>query len=121
MAQFLCDENLSSTVVAALRVAGLDAVGWTEVGERGASDDAVMARARALSRVLLTRDLDFSDTRAFPPGTHPGIVVCRLPNITPPETLGRELAEFLVRCDHELLQGSLAVLEPGGRVRFRVQ
>ena len=121
MARFLCDENLSATVVAALRAADLDVVAWTEVGERGASDDAVMDQAKALSRVLVTRDLDFSDILAFPPGSHPGIVVCRFPNITPPATLGRELAGFLAGCDHELLHGSLAVLEPGGRVRFRVQ
>jgi predicted nuclease of predicted toxin-antitoxin system len=27
--------------------------------------------------VLVTLDLDFSDVRAYPPGTHPGIVVLR--------------------------------------------
>jgi predicted nuclease of predicted toxin-antitoxin system len=29
-------------------------------------------------RFLITQDLDFSDTRQFQPGTHPGILLVRL-------------------------------------------
>lgn len=43
----------------------------------GAADPDVLSACRAEARVLLTLDLDFSDVRAYPPGTHPGIVVLR--------------------------------------------
>jgi len=30
--------------------------------------------------MLVTQDLDFSDVRAFAPGTHPGLFIVRLPD-----------------------------------------
>ena len=41
-----------------------------------------MQACRTEGRILITLDLDFSDIRAYPPGTYPGIWVLRPPKQT---------------------------------------
>ena len=44
----------------------------------GHVDPDIWEAAQRESRVLITQDLDFSDSRKFVPGTHHGIVLVRL-------------------------------------------
>lgn len=80
---FLIDESLPRAVTRALVAAGHDVADVRDVGLRGASDDAIAARARETSSIVVSGDLDFSNALRFPPGTHPGIVVARLPDAIP--------------------------------------
>jgi predicted nuclease of predicted toxin-antitoxin system len=43
----------------------------------GRNDPDVLAAATAEGRMLLTLDRGFGDARAYPPGSHPGIVGLR--------------------------------------------
>ena len=43
----------------------------------GAPDSVLSERCRSEDRVLMTLDLDFANVRAYPPKSHPGIVVFR--------------------------------------------
>jgi predicted nuclease of predicted toxin-antitoxin system len=91
---FLVDESLPRAVTRALVAAGHDVVDVRDVGLRGASDDAIAARARATSSIVVSGDLDFSNALRFPPGTHPGIVVTRLPDaIAPADMAARPLRQ----------------------------
>ena len=47
---------------------------------KGRPDPEVWTGAQQDGRVLLTQDLDFSDTREFVPGSHHGCVIFRLGN-----------------------------------------
>lgn len=84
-----------------------------------APDAQIAERARQTGAALLTRDLDFSDVRHYPPDQYGGIVVLRLPDhFTAAEivvVLERYLAEprFL-----ENLPGRLSIVDEN-RVRFR--
>jgi len=71
------DENLSRQTLRVLRDAGYDAEGVHDEGLSGASDPSVWEHACAEGRLLITLDLDFSDVRQFPPGSHPGILLIR--------------------------------------------
>lgn len=72
------DENLPTALVPALSKRGhdVDTVAAEELS--GARDEQVWAAAQAEGRLLITQDLDFSDTRRYRPGTHAGVVVIRL-------------------------------------------
>ena len=48
----------------------------------GASDPRLLAACVAEDRILITLDLDFSDIREYPPGSHRGIWVLRPPHQT---------------------------------------
>lgn len=74
MAASLVDESLPRAVTRALVAAGHDVVDVRDVGLRGATDDAIAARARETSSIVVSGDLDFSNALRFPTGTHPGIM-----------------------------------------------
>jgi predicted nuclease of predicted toxin-antitoxin system len=75
--RFKLDENIPVRVLSALRTHGHDVETAVTEGLAGAVDAALLAACTAEERVLITLDLDFSDIREFPPGSHKGIWVLR--------------------------------------------
>lgn len=71
------DENLGLSAVALLRQAGYTAERVHDEGLSGAPDSVIWQRVCQEGRFFITLDLDFSDVRRFPPGTHPGILLLR--------------------------------------------
>ncbi len=116
MARFLIDESLPRSVTAALAAAGHEALDARDCGLRGAPDDTVYARAVAESRVLVSGDTDFANTLRFRPGTHPGIVVLRVPNGWTPAERARRLKAALDDAILGAVTGATVIVEPA-RVR----
>lgn len=75
--RFKLDENLDVRAEAALSSAGHDVATVVGQGLGGATDSAIAQAVGVEGRVLVTLDRGFADLRAYPPGTHPGIVVLR--------------------------------------------
>ena len=76
--RFKIDENLPVEVVDLLTSRGHDALSVVDQGMSGAGDSDVAEICLSEERCLVTLDTDFSDIRAYPPGSHPGIIVFRL-------------------------------------------
>lgn len=74
--RFKADENISRQLVQLLFDHGHDAQTVAEEGLAGAPDARIAAVAAREQRMILTTDRGFADVRAYPPGTHAGIV-CR--------------------------------------------
>ena len=115
--RFKLDENLPELVREALSELGHDAHTVAEEGLSGAHDDTVLEACVAEDRVLITLDLDFSDIRAYPPGSYPGIWVLR------PPTQAFKVIAALVRAGVQLsaverVKGQLWVIDER-RVRIR--
>ncbi len=75
--QFKTDENIHPDVAVMLRSAGHDTATVWDQNLRGGADDSLAAICRAEGRAFITFDLDFANTRNYPPQDYPGIVVCR--------------------------------------------
>jgi predicted nuclease of predicted toxin-antitoxin system len=116
VARFLVDESLPRSVTAALTAEGHDTLDARDCGLRGAPDNAVHARAVAEDRILLSGDTDFANTLRFPPGTHSGIVVLRVPNAWPPAERAQRLAAALDETLLSAIKGAMVIVEPA-RVR----
>jgi len=71
------DENLAQAHVEFLRRLGYRADRVHDEGLSGATDDVVWQRVCAEGRFFITLDLDFSDVRRYPPGSHHGIMLLR--------------------------------------------
>ena len=97
--RFLANENFPGPVVQALRALG-EEVAWVAEDMRAASDEAVLARAQAEGRVLVTFDKDFGEL-AFRSGlpASSGVVLFRLGGSSPGEDNARALAVLLERRD----------------------
>ncbi|MDB9538322.1 DUF5615 family PIN-like protein [Anabaenopsis arnoldii] len=74
------DENMAQSHVDFLHKSGYSADRVTDEGLSGAKDEVVWQQVCAEERFFITLDLDFSDVRRFPPGTHPGILLLRSRN-----------------------------------------
>jgi predicted nuclease of predicted toxin-antitoxin system len=72
------DENLPQRLEPALVSLGHDVDTVAREGLQGCEDERLWPEVQAARRFLITRDLDFSDERRFPPGSHAGILVLRL-------------------------------------------
>jgi predicted nuclease of predicted toxin-antitoxin system len=115
VAAFLVDESLPRAVTRALVAAGHDVADVRDVGLRGASDDAIAARARETSSIVVSGDLDFSNALRFPPGTHPGIIIARLPDTVSPADMAARIVEAIANVGADL-QGAITIVE-AARVR----
>lgn len=86
-------------------------------GWRGLSDKELWPRVQAEGRWLVTADKGFADLRAFPPGTHSGVLLFRLE----PESrrgyleLARSVLDSL---DLSSVLGAIVVASPAG-IRIR--
>lgn len=116
MSRLLADENIPQPAVQALRAAGQDVHAILE-DARGASDEEVLAAARAQSRILLTFDLDMGQLvfeRRL--GAPPGIIVFR----EAPPTLADTVQLIVALLDRNDLtfDGQFTVVT-GDRIRQR--
>lgn len=92
--RWLVNENVSATVVRALRNRGHDVLSVKE-SLRGAADPAVLAVAQSDQRVLVTHDKDFGELAfrfGLPAGC--GVVLFRLSG-TDPESDNQRVLEVL--------------------------
>ena len=115
--QFKIDENLPLEAAALLRAAGYDTHTVYDEALAGAADPAVAAACAREARVLVTLDLDFSDVRAYPPGTHPGIIVLR-PRAPDRDSTLALLARVVPLLAAEVVRGCLWIVD-AERVRVR--
>lgn len=104
------DENLGRVHVGFLKQAVYSADRVHDEGLSGESDDIVWQRACAEKRFFITLDLDFSDVRRFPPGTHPGILLLRPRNRSRQAVL-EVLSRVVYEQSLDTLKGCLAVAD----------
>ncbi|MBI3361521.1 MAG: DUF5615 family PIN-like protein [Chloroflexi bacterium] len=106
--RLLANENFPGDAVAALREAGHD-VAWARIDAPGLDDQAVLARAQAEDRLLVTFDKDFGELafRTRLPATS-GIILFRI-SAPSPEVVARVAVQALAnRSDWA---GHFAVIE----------
>lgn len=106
------DENLPARLVAVLTRHGHDVDTVPEEGLSGRPDAMVWRKTVSEGRFFITQDLDFSDTRQFAPGTHPGLLLVRLREpgalalIEAVNAIAAELADwagcFVVLTEHKI-------------------
>ena len=111
------DENVPHQAVHDLRALGHDVETAVSEGLAGALDSAVLSACTAEDRILVTLDLDFSDMRAYPPGSHRGIWVLRPPRQTIATVVALALAGVRLAAT-EITEGRLWVIDDA-RVRIR--
>jgi predicted nuclease of predicted toxin-antitoxin system len=74
------DENIPASLKAELAAIGHDVHTVVDEALVGSPDEKIWARCQLEERLLITQDLDFSDSRKFKPGKHAGLLLIRLQN-----------------------------------------
>jgi predicted nuclease of predicted toxin-antitoxin system len=109
--KFKLDENLPVSSAAILASAGHDVNTVPAEGLTGAADQDVTA-ATAAGRVLISLDLGLGDIRAYPPGSHAGIVILRLADQSA-ATVTTVISDLASLAELDGLAGAIAVLQRG--------
>lgn len=91
--RMLLDESISHRLAQPLHAAGHDVVHVAELSMLGASDVAVLERAVAESRTLVTADTDFGTLLALSGTTRPSVIQFRRESHRPEQQLEFLLAE----------------------------
>lgn len=111
------DEDLPTAAVDVLRDRGYEAASVVEQGMGGWKDPALWQAVQAEQQFLVTADKGFADVRAYPPGTHAGILLLR-PAQDGIRPIIRLLEKVLQHYDLGALGGAITVATPGS-IRIR--
>lgn len=117
--RFLIDANLPRSAAAMLTELGFLADHVLDLGLGAALDSEIANLASSSNATLITRDLDFSDVRRYPPQLYAGLIVLRIPD----DMIANDIVALLRRVliDKSFianLKGHLIIVE-SNRVRFR--
>ena len=108
--RFLLDMNLSSETAAWLCAQGHDAAHLRELGLQDLDDEAVLAKAVAEKRAVLTFDLDFADIVAAAGEARVGVILLRLRSAQTARVVDR-LQAVLPSVAQALEKGAIVIVE----------
>lgn len=106
------DEHLPRSLAAHPREFGVDADTVIDEGLAGHADSDVLRAAASEDRMVLTLDRGFGDIRAYPPGSHPGIVVLGTDDQSAPAVTAA-FVELVRHHDLKDLAGAVTVVHRG--------
>jgi hypothetical protein len=110
------DQNLSIHLRETLAALNHDVDTVFDEGLTGLADATVLLAASSQDRILFTLDTDFLNLKAYPPGTHSGVVVFRPPR-QGALTLTRFVKAFVLSRDLRRHRRRTTIVE---RTRIRV-
>jgi predicted nuclease of predicted toxin-antitoxin system len=110
--KFKLDENLPASSAAELTDAGHDVDTVADEHLTGAPDPDVVDAATAAGRILISLDRGLGDIRAYPPGSHAGIIVLRLTDQSA-ATVTKTIGDLASAPSLESLAGAVTVMQRG--------
>jgi predicted nuclease of predicted toxin-antitoxin system len=116
--RFLVDANMAPRFAERLRAAGHDAVAVRDLGLETASDDVILDRAIADSRIIVSHDTDFGTLLAFRRISAPSFVLIRSSDSLSPDEQADLVLANLVAITDDLAAGAIVVFARG-RLRSR--
>jgi predicted nuclease of predicted toxin-antitoxin system len=108
--RLLVDMNLATDVAVSLRAQGHDAVHLRELGLQELGDEAVLARAVADKRVVVTFDVDFADIAASAGQARAAVILLRLRSARTTRILDR-LRDVLASTAQALESGAIVIVD----------
>ena len=89
-----------------------------DIGLHSATDEQILHVATKRKLILVTRDLAFANIFSYPPRTHAGVVILRVPFSFTAGDIKKVLVRFLREVDYKLLRKATTIVEPA---RFRIR
>ena len=117
MTAVLLDQGLPFSAARLLAERGIDAIHVAELGMGESSDEAILATARTMGRVVCTLDSDFHALMALSGAAFPSVILIRMQHLKGP-AMATLLLKILTRPNLDFASGALVtVTDSGLRVR----
>jgi predicted nuclease of predicted toxin-antitoxin system len=110
--KLVADLHISPSTVAFLRTLGHDVLRVDAILPNTATDEEIVATARAAGRSILTQDLDFSAIVALSGARSPSLITLRLAS-SRVQHVNEALARALPLVEDDLALGSAVTIEEG--------
>lgn len=107
--RFLIDECLPKSMVSVFKKHHLNAEHIRILGLSGISDSKVINLAKKEKRILITRDMHFSNLLDYPIKSHYGVIVMRMPDDFIAERINNLLDSFLTEVEPNEIKNTLIV------------
>jgi len=118
MRRLLVDEDMPRSTATQLRLHGYEADDVRDVGLRGRPDTEVFDWAQARGAILVTADMGFANVLHYPPSSHGGLIIVRVPNELSTLRVNQEILRSLREIGETVVPGTVAIVEVG-RTRVR--
>lgn len=115
--KLILDEGLPLSAAALLRESGIDSQHVLELSMGGASDEAILDRARNDGAIIVTLDSDFHQILALTHSESPSVIRIRIENLSAQKT--SDLLNYLVQESSVLLNEGALISVTTGRIRIR--
>ena len=116
--KLLVDMNLSPRWVEVSTGAGVQAVHWSTLGAKNATDFEIMAYAGANDYVMITHDLDFDPILSVTHGEKPSVVQIRAQDVSL-DAIALQVITALRQMESDLEEGALLTIDTD-RTRLRL-
>ena len=110
--KFLLDADVPRSVGKVLVSLGHDVTDIRDIGGLAVADAAIYGLIRKQDRILITRDLDFSNILLYPPPSNAGIIVLRVHLLSTDEIID-VIKDLIKRVSENELIGSLVIARKG--------
>lgn len=111
------DENIPLELQSRLAGLGHDVHSVFDENLGGEPDEKIWRACSGEERFLITQDLDFSDVRKYPPGTHAGIMILRVADDSRENLIRVVLQAFQVQETSAFARALVVVTDVKMRIR----
>ncbi len=111
--KFFLDENLPLSLSEIFTEFGFKVEHARTSGLRGATDKEIAKYALKQKTILVTKDLEFGSLLLYPPGSHYGLVVIRVPFNYKTDQIKRVMKNFISKTHAADLINTITIVEVG--------
>lgn len=116
--RFFLDANVPYSALEVFEELNLKAAHARDAGLSRADDKEIISYAAKEKSVLVTKDLELANTKLFPPESHNGVVVLRLPHTFNAKQFANAIRNFLTVVEAESLKKAITIVKLG---RYRIR
>ena len=111
--KFILDENLPNSTLILFQELNYEVEHIRFGLLRGAADEEIAKYAKEKKAILVTKDLEFGSFIVYPPGSHYGVIILKLPSSFITTQINHSIKIFLQNINIEILSHAIIILEVG--------
>ncbi len=116
--RFLVDEDCPLSLETLLKDKGHDAIHVKTSGLSGTKDPEIFIFAQKEQRIIVSRDLGWSNIKNYPPNTHRGLIILRFPFEAIAIEIRQALEKFIDQVNLPEIIGATVIVDQN---KFRIR